>query len=413
MDTKVFNNIIVWTSVTAVLFFSYLPFVYLFSSLGIVKTIGFQVLTAAALGMVVFKITWRYSVDYNRFLVLLLYGLFASYALLNFSCSANFLNDTYNIRTVTLINTIFVTLSLVCSRYKKSLLAVLYLMTSSYIVFALFAVLTGGFSFGPEGTQVVFQDPDSNNRFYQNINMYIGIFIILSFSYFHGHFTKRPVKWLIVVTTLFSCAMMLAIGGRASVVGLIIVFCIYLFYRPKANLFSVGTITSLALLFTGTLVALIVFQDELGLFFENFLTYRRFLVLTEDNDSSQRIYLFSRAIELFLLNWKTVLFGAGMNSFPMYTERFSTGWYPHNVLLELLAEYGLIGFLLFQAPVIVTLYLRKKLLGSIWGNTRQETAVILLTVYFWSMFSFTGGLRHTWTLVFFTYLAFPSSTRSV
>jgi len=97
----------------------------------------------------------------------------------------------------------------------------------------------------------------------------------------------------------------------------------------------------------------------------------------------------------------------------MYTERFSTGWYPHNVLLELLAEYGLIGFLLFQAPVIVTLYLRKKLLGSIWGNTRQETAVILLTVYFWSMFSFTGGLRHTWTLVFFTYLAFPSSTRSV
>lgn len=75
--------------------------------------------------------------------------------------------------------------------------------------------------------------------------------------------------------------------------------------------------------------------------------------------------------------------------------------YPHNFILELLAEYGIVGtslFLLLPAYIIVT---RKQRIFSITGNNVTESALFYTFLYFLVTAMFTGGLRGSWPLVFF------------
>ena len=96
------------------------------------------------------------------------------------------------------------------------------------------------------------------------------------------------------------------------------------------------------------------------------------LVLTEGGDSSERIYLFTKAIELFFSDVKTFMFGAGINSYPIYISAYSEVMYPHNVVLELLAEYGIVGSILFAIPISYALRVRKRQYGSFYGRTKRK-----------------------------------------
>ena len=52
--------------------------------------------------------------------------------------------------------------------------------------------------------------------------------------------------------------------------------------------------------------------------------------------------------------------------------------------------------------------MRKVSMGTIYGDTTAENTVFLLAIYFWTVHMFTGGLRTSWMLIFFTFLLMPS-----
>jgi O-antigen ligase len=104
-----------------------------------------------------------------------------------------------------------------------------------------------------------------------------------------------------------------------------------------------------------------------------------------------------------------MVFGAGINSFPVYISAAdSTGMYPHNIILELLAEYGIIGTIFFTIPAVYVISIRKKILGSIYGNSIDEKIIFLLFVYHLAIHLFSGGLRYSWVLIFYLFLLLPS-----
>ena len=140
-------------------------------------------------------------------------------------------------------------------------------------------------------------------------------------------------------------------------------------------------------------VMIIIYWNYIFQFFQQSITVWRFSILFDNYDASGRLFLFTKALELFFTNIQTFLFGAGINSFPVYIGEYSKGMYPHNVLLELLCEYGIFGSVLFLAPIAYILLIRKRQYGTFYGDCIEENIVFLLGLYFWvhAMFQATSA----------------------
>jgi O-antigen ligase len=253
--------------------------------------------------------------------------------------------------------------------------------------------------------QNIFLNLDLTGGYYQNINMYLGL-LIVSCMYFKS--VKKWQSFIFNFIAILSFLGMLLIGGRTAVVATTFVVFFYFInsfknvYSTKKNLVKFIMFSSLSALL------IIFFSHYIIVLVENSLTFRRFVALSGDEDPSHRIFLFSKAIELFLSDGSTFLFGAGINSFPIYIGIYDSGMYPHNIFLELLSEYGIFGFGLFMIPIIYVLCLRRKRIGSIYGSTNEEKFIFLIATFYWILYSFTGGLRSSWVLLFFNFLLLPS-----
>jgi O-antigen ligase len=146
--------------------------------------------------------------------------------------------------------------------------------------------------------------------------------------------------------------------------------------------------------------------------------------LDTSNDSTMRGYLFKTAIDMFMHDSGTALFGNGLGSYD-HTVGIIQGngkpgmWYPHNFLLELLAEYGLVGTVLYLAPMLVLLLAHSERRAGIgqtaWPRSSDAFRVAALAVmgFVWIISMTSGGLRLNWVVFFFMYLALaaPPSLR--
>jgi O-antigen ligase len=240
---------------------------------------------------------------------------------------------------------------------------------------------------------------------YQIINFYLGLFTFLSMYFaLMGYDFKKIKKYfrcLLFLLGLLSFFSMLLIGGRSSIISTIVVvggsFLLSLKRSKDKKIIFIS--------FFAIMILLIVLRTYI---FET-AAVKRFLPLLNFSsfDPISRILLYKKALELFSLNLKNLIFGAGINYFPVYINAYSCGFYPHNIFLELLAEYGVFGTILFLSPIFFILKVRKKRFGSIVGNSPEEELIFLLALYFWIVYMFTKGLRVSWELIFFTYLLMP------
>ncbi|MBC8423098.1 O-antigen ligase family protein [bacterium] len=78
-------------------------------------------------------------------------------------------------------------------------------------------------------------------------------------------------------------------------------------------------------------------------------------LLTEgnkDHSTTQRLYYYKVAAE----EWRAApIVGHGVGSFPLLIDRGDKAYYPHNLLLEIMVELGLVGLMLLLIPMIVGL----------------------------------------------------------
>lgn len=106
-------------------------------------------------------------------------------------------------------------------------------------------------------------------------------------------------------------------------------------------------------------------QSRLGVFLD-------FKALTLDENFQGRLELYSQSMDTF---WKNPFFGAGIGA----ALRFNYREYPHNAFLEVLAELGILGALLWSALIVSTFRLLK----------RDRVALAAFTTAL--LFSFSSG----------------------
>lgn len=385
----------------SVFFFSYLPTKTIINALPLPQEIIFILLVFSILAFLSLKAvaTKMLSIDKLILRAVYFYLIFACYAAGSFFLTGDLLGDLFNIRTVVAVNPIFILLALYVRNKKSFLLKSLYILSGIYFIYFFIALYGGQISFDSKTSPTLFADFEN---VYQNINVYLGLFSLINLIAYS--FQKNIYKKaLFLVLSSISFVEMFFIGGRASVVALF--FSAVTLFFINGGIFKLKKIFIVSFFSLFLIAIAFVFSDILL----SSITIRRILTLTDvESDSSSRLFLFTSAIDLFTSSWKTIFLGGGMNSFPVYTGWHTTGAYPHNIFLELLAEYGLIGFSLFMYPLVIIYEMRKGCYGTFWGTSPDTMAVLVISIYYITINLFTGGMRSSWVLIFFIYLLIPS-----
>jgi hypothetical protein len=387
-----------------VFYYSFLPFLYIINVLPIDKNVLFVGIVSVSLlvGMFYFVLSGG-VIDRKVINSFGLYGLFSTYSLMSFALTPNYLDDTFTIRTLAIINPIVIILSILCRNEKQFLLRLLYMASLVYYLFAIYSLLSGRI----EVSGNVFQDIFGLTEIspYRNINLYLGMFAVIGLVK-----AKQQImllrKCFAYVFSSSALGLMFVIGGRTELFAAVVAVITLLIAEYKRNSLAYKFKTLIFLLLLALL--LVVFHSYvINVFMSTFAGWR-IQMLFEGGDASERLFLFSSAIDLFLLNVRNVFVGAGINYFPVYIGAYSTGMSPHSTILELLSEYGMAGTSLFLLPIAYILLIRKCKLGTIYGRSVTERLVFVLVIYFWIALMLAGALRSSWVLIFFTYLLIPA-----
>lgn len=135
----------------------------------------------------------------------------------------------------------------------------------------------------------------------------------------------------------------------------------------------------------------------------------RFAELAEGGDSSQRIHLFSLALQMWFESLANFLVGGGVGTYPQFIGETEPGWYPHNFILESVAEGGLIAglFLLwiFSNFFVKLIRLRSQ------DASLEHVFLGALAMYALISYQFMGGVQTFWIPSFFVALFLFSQAR--
>lgn len=238
---------------------------------------------------------------------------------------------------------------------------------------------------------------------YQSLGRLAGACVLIAFAYVRKHksiFLSYP--YLLCLLILFTGLLLSA--TRQAVVG-VFFSGIYMAWFT-----GVGTQKNqLIKLAIGLAVFVIVGLSIMASYQMEFnwtVTLARFgadSTVSESFRESQRPKLWAMGLELWM---KNPIFGSGFGS---YMEH--TGWlYPHNTLIEIASEFGLVGIMLWllvlYGPARIV-FNRRKIADN---DTCQLMAALWIYWIICSMFS--GGLRSCQNELFYSSCVLISSTKS-
>lgn len=382
-------------TIVALFFFSYIPFLYV-PGFDEHKLPLYVTLVGSTISLAVFGLLSRPK-DADALKWVLFYIPFAVYSLGTYTIVGDALNDSFTLRTIVLVNPVFAFLALCCLGKKDRVIGATTWFLSACLPVLVYMLATGRgmpterhYESLFEGTKI---DVD------QALSIQLGLLAACATYYLDGK-AKWP-KRLAIVAIVLSLLGLLTLGERGPLIATICVFVLFGLHKLKTGRVSAG-------LMIGTAAIACVagaFAMGSGVPGTKLETIQKLELAAKEGNP--RIYLFQEAISLFVSDARTEVFGAGMDSFKTYIGSNSRGGYPHNIILELLCEYGVVGASLFIVPFVCALYMRKRRLGTILGRSAEERTVFLLAIYFWSECMFSGALRDSWFLVFYTFLLFP------
>lgn len=305
---------------------------------------------------------------------------------------------------------ILVPLALLCALIaaKNPKCAARAIFAFGLIAIAHFCVLTlvGGTFSEPAGFRSLAADPEKQN--YQSTSFYFGLAGVFMACI---ALRDRGLPALFgILGAILAVALMGTVGARASLVALV------------ASTFAIITISNFGRLVrvlalaAPTFAVVAIIASMLGLvdletFRRQLVVIDRFVVLIEDDDSSQRVRLFASALAMWLDSPTNFLVGGGLGTFPAFIgESAEEGWYPHNFILESLAEGGLVaGLLLLPVGLrLLTEFVKLK------SNTANIGNVYLGALAFYAVVAYQvmGGLQTLWIPTFFVALFLFSNSQN-
>lgn len=206
---------------------------------------------------------------------------------------------------------------------------------------------------------------------YLGIGRVIGPAAIIILVYGIAIERRASLRLVAVLAFAVAVAALLLLGGRGPFLATVLPLLIPLYYGLALNPLN-GTVrirkyarTLLLLVAAGSVAAVAVGSSQV------LSTIRRLLLLLESfgRSASLRVQMYGDALEIWAAN---PVFGAGVGSWPVLAGFGDQKMYPHNMILEVLAEFGLVGFLLFAFPFVYAL---------------------------WNVLRFADPRRHPWTLL--------------
>lgn len=197
---------------------------------------------------------------------------------------------------------------------------------------------------------------------YSHNGMYIAVGCILSGSLYLGNMNKRVYKFLLFVC--FVIALLLT-QKRGPLIALCISIITTYFLQVKENMSQ-----KVKRIFIFSLILLVMLYISYEAFPALFSVLDRF---SSDDTLSNRTYLWEFALDMFREN---PIIGQGWGT---YSHRLNvtvntlvvSNQYAHNIYIQLLAETGVIGFLCFTLPMIITLYKSLKLLKDTYNDSNS------------------------------------------
>jgi O-antigen ligase len=231
---------------------------------------------------------------------------------------------------------------------------------------------------------------EASNTGYQGLSLMAGFLPV----YLLATFNRLPQVGIRRICLLLAAFVpVLLIGGRSAVVALFLV----LIFWTLANVTSSARhrLVTAALIALGTLIGLmsVVLLQRLPLGVQRLLWLQDASVV----QSSMRIDLWMQALTVWLSSPQIILIGVGPQRFPLISGYDEPGMYPHNLIFELLAEYGVIGLVIFVMPLLAAV-----VLGSLHAGTAARTSqAIYFLVYYLVIVLLSGGLQTIWPLFFF------------
>jgi len=165
---------------------------------------------------------------------------------------------------------------------------------------------------------------------------YYGLSIIAGLhNYFAYRTVDSPKRFFYIIAVPVIVVFLFLTGTRGALVSLAFASSLYiLFFAPVKNstriLFILGAI----------LASVIVILTNPSL-----LRYRILFFSAASVSIRMRLIIWKEALQLFL---EHPFFGVGTGGFSVHLPQYFSGWYPHNIILEILSEHGIVGFIIFS-----------------------------------------------------------------
>ena len=164
-----------------------------------------------------------------------------------------------------------------------------------------------------------------------------------------GFVRTLSVKQLLVFVSLFGILM--ATGARGPILFFVLCFILYFFSVTKELSFK--TLAYIGLGVLAGFFALLTLDIGDSIFTRSINRLAQLFADNKGNSVNQRLEYFHTAYNMFL---SSPLIGEGVGSFSFFYASIDARVYPHNFILELLSEVGVIGFLLYSLLLLQILY---------------------------------------------------------
>lgn len=203
-------------------------------------------------------------------------------------------------------------------------------------------------------------------------------------------------KLLYYVLALTSFVLTVILGSRKSLLAVILYFLLVIYKSKSDNRIYFMGVGAIVLVFTFVPLEYLEFVfDRFGIF-DFFLSNNSNVV---DESDEERLKLIDYGIRFFL---DSPLFGNGFYNYPALYHSCGFGYiYAHNNYLEILADLGIIGFILYYKPYYsISLNVRKNL-DNKWNF---YIGTFLLVILFNSFFIVMITMRFVWLLLSILYV---------
>lgn len=355
----------------SVMFINFLPFYYFFP---VSATVKFAFVTT------IIFLSWLFAIREgilkslsDNFTPYILFMAYYAYLIVSVVFKGEYVNNYLTYVGLIIMQPMIVFSSIMMRNHKKSYIYVITFMCTMFFLFISYVVFIQG-----ERISVGYGFEIS----YQTINVYLGMFSVVLATWRFDSWLNRILSIIVISISVY---IMFLAGGRGPVLAMF--FSIFLYFILTYDNLYVKIVSALMIALT-----LMGFGSKLySLLVEtSFVSRMSIIVLSADDDSSMRLYLFGKAIELFKQN---LIFGAGVGAFAPYINKYEAGWYPHNIFLEVAASLGIIGLFLFASYIFYVLYMFIKTYKKI---SKYNIQSFYLFIYILIVYQFSGDMVAAW-----------------